>query len=100
MRYDQRALFTLEQKGIYNPETSRTDDEVVTYDVVPCNLSPLSVERTALEFGDVSKRINIVRVQGHVSHTASHVHVDDVKYAIVKKVAYRHDTAFYIEEVV
>ncbi|COD84766.1 MULTISPECIES: hypothetical protein [Staphylococcus] len=99
MRYNKRVQFAVETKGAYNPKTNKTEKVERVYDPIPCNISPLSVEKTVVEFGDIKKAINIIRLNGHFEAKVTHAYINGVKYLIVKKINYEHDTVFYVEEV-
>lgn len=66
---------------------------------MPCNFSNLSVARTALEFGDVNIDMNVIRINFAETEKYTHAIVNGVRYLIVKTVVYKHDTAFYVQEV-
>lgn len=53
MRYEDRAVFQLEQVATYNPKTSKKENTLITYDAIPCNINPVSRARKQLEFGDL-----------------------------------------------
>lgn len=99
MRLSDRVVFSIEEKGKYNPKTSKYEKREVLYESVPCNLSPISIQRLALEFGDISKKISIVRVKERYDKHVSHAHINGVKYKVIRPIFHRHDTAFYIESV-
>nr|DAY15344.1 MAG TPA: head closure knob [Caudoviricetes sp.] len=91
--------FSKEIKGSYNPKTSKYDVKEKVFDIVPCNISPLSPQRTNLEYGDVTKDINVIRLNGRFEPKVTHAYIKDVKYIITKRINYEHDTVFYAEEV-
>ncbi|HGO3290088.1 TPA: hypothetical protein ACK0ZS_002057 [Staphylococcus aureus] len=95
MRYEDRAIFQLEQVATYNPKTSKKENTFITYDAIPCNINPISRARKQLEFGDVS----VLRVKESISYPVSHVLVNGIRYKIVDTRVYRHETSYYIEEV-
>lgn len=97
MRYGSRVTFVYEGTKVYNPNTSKYDQESVEYDPLPCNCSSLSLQRTSLEFGDVQRDINVLRIRGAFTEKVSHAIVNDTKYLVVRPVRYRHDSVFYIE---
>ncbi|RNM43091.1 hypothetical protein EF900_18390 [Staphylococcus aureus] len=77
-------------------------DEVLheqRYDAIPCNISPLSPQKTVVQYGGINKDINIIRLNGHFEPTVTHAYINDTKYQITKRIDYEHDTVFYIEEV-
>ncbi|WP_256934045.1 hypothetical protein [Mammaliicoccus sciuri] len=90
-----------EEKGDYNPKTSKYEKRQLIYDEIPCNLSPISTQRLVLEFGDISRKISIVRVKvkGRYDKLVSHAHINGVKYKVIRPIFHRHDTAFYVESV-
>lgn len=99
MRYNDRITFMLESKGSYNTKTSKYEPKTTTYDEEVCNINPLSMERLAVEFGDITKDIMVARLQGNYDNTVSHALVNDIKYKVVTQKHYIHDTVFYLESV-
>ncbi|WP_342610254.1 hypothetical protein [Staphylococcus hsinchuensis] len=100
MRYSDRITFERQGAKVYNPKTSRYElTNSIRYENIPCNLSPLSRQRTALEYGDVKRDINIVRLQGQFLNEVTHAYIGQRQYLIVDKIVYMHDTVYYIEEV-
>ncbi|MGE7426405.1 hypothetical protein ACQKKI_11805 [Staphylococcus capitis] len=99
MRYNKRVKFSKETKGSYNPKTSRTETYEKRYDAIPCNISPLSPQKTVVQYGDINKDINVIRLNGHFEPTVTHAYINDAKYQITKRIDYEHDTVFYVEEV-
>lgn len=100
MRYENRATLVKEGARRYNPDTGKyTNTEQNIYESVPCNKSPLSPERTAVEFGEVTRDISIIRLNNSFDKAVTHAYIDGVKYLVVRSIKYRRDTVFYIEEV-
>ena len=100
MRYDQRARLVYEGDKRYNPDTGKTEkDERVIYTSIPCHKSPLSPERTAVEFGNVQRDVSIIRLRGQISDKISHAYIKGRKYIVVRHTYYRHDTVMYLEQV-
>ncbi|MEN4469045.1 hypothetical protein [Staphylococcus hominis] len=99
MRYNKRVVFAKETKGKYNPKTSRTETYEKRYDAIPCNISPLSPQKTVVQYGNINKDINVIRLNGRFHPTVTHAYINDVKYQITKRIDYAHDTVFYVEEV-
>lgn len=99
MRYNKRVVFAKEIKGQYNPKTSKTETYEKRYDEIPCNISPLSPSKTVVQYGDINKDINVIRLNGRFEPTVTHAYINDTKYQITKRIDYEHDTVFYIEEV-
>ena len=99
MRYNKRVAFAKEIKGQYNPKTSKTETYEKRYDAIPCNISPLSPQKTVVQYGDINKDINVIRLNGHFEPTVTHAYINDAKYQITKRIDYEHDTVFYVEEV-
>lgn len=92
-------MFAKETKGKYNPKISKTETYEKHYDAIPCNISPLSPQKTVVQYGDINKDINIIRLNGHFEPTVTHAYINDTKYQITKRIDYEHDTVFYVEEV-
>lgn len=100
MRYDQRAKLVFEGNKRYNPSTGKTEkDERIIYKSIPCHKSPLSPERTAVEFGNVQRDVSIIRLRGQIMDNVSHAYINDRKYIVVRHTYYRHDTVMYLEQV-
>lgn len=100
MRYDQRAKLVYEGAKRYNPNTGKTEkDERIIYTSIPCHKSPLSPERTAVEFGNVQRDVSIIRLRGQIMDNVSHAYIDDRKYIVIRHTHYRHDTVMYLEQV-
>lgn len=99
MRYNKRVVFARETKGQYNPKTCKVEVYEKRYDAIPCNISPLSPQKTVVQYGDIKKDINIIRLNGHFEPTVTHAYINDTKYQITKRIDYEHDTVFYVEEV-
>lgn len=84
----------------YNPDTGKTEkDERIIYTSIPCHKSPLSPERTAVEFGNVQRDVSIIRLRGQIRYIISHAYINDHKYIVVRHTYYRHDTVMYLEQV-
>lgn len=100
MRYSDRVQFLNIVDGAYNPKTSKK--EIVRKnvdDLKPCNINPLSLLRTATEFGTIERDISVLRLQGTFNRSVTHCIVNGREYVIKKKLHYTNDTVFYIEEV-
>lgn len=52
-----------------------------------------------VQYGDINKDINVIRLNGHFEPTVTHAYINDAKYQITKRIDYEHDTVFYVEEV-
>lgn len=52
-----------------------------------------------VQYGDINKDINIIRLNGRFEPIVTHAYINDTKYQITKRIDYEHDTVFYIEEV-
>lgn len=100
MRYTDRVTLYSKGQRIYDAQTSsykyRNGNEYVD---IPANISPLSKARTSVEYGDIKRDINIVRLQGNFDHDVSHALIKDKRYLIVNQIDYYHDTVFHVEEV-
>ena len=92
-------MFAKETKGKYNPKISKTETYEKHNYAIPSNISPLSPQKTVVQYGDINKDINIIRLNGHFEPTVTHAYINDTKYQITKRIDYEHDTVFYVEEV-
>lgn len=100
MRYDQRAKLVYEGDKRYDPDTGKSEKDVsIIYTSIPCHKSPLSPERTAVEFGNVQRDVSIIRLRGQIMDNVSHAYIDNRKYIVVRHTYYRHDTVMYLEQV-
>ncbi|MFF7217914.1 hypothetical protein [Mammaliicoccus sciuri] len=105
MRLSDRVAFQISKKGEYDPKTSKYDKTEITTEEMPCNLSPISTKRLALEFGDIARKISVVRIKGQMIEYKSmqmeitHAIVNGFKYKVLRYVIHKYDTVFYIESV-
>lgn len=100
MRYDQRVKLVYEGDKWYDPNTGKSEKVVsIIYTSIPCHKSPLSPERTAVEFGNVQRDLSIIRLRGQIMDNVSHAYINDRKYIVVRHTYYRHDTVMYLEQV-
>lgn len=100
MRYTDRVTLLTKGNKVYNSKTSSYEYKNSSeYKDIPANISPLSKARTSVEYGDIKRDINIVRLQGNFEHDVSHALIKDKQYLIVNQIDYYHDTVFHVEEV-
>ncbi|MFI3545159.1 hypothetical protein V5G65_03655 [Mammaliicoccus sciuri] len=99
MRYSSRIIFIVETKGKYNPKTSEAEYVSNEYDPLPCNINPISRQRTQLEFGNHERDINVVRLNGKLGYKPTKAIINGKIYLVVDQKEYIHDTSVFIEEV-
>lgn len=100
MRYTDRVTLFSKGNKVYNPQTSSYEYKNSSeYKNIPANISPLSKARTSVEYGDIKRDINIVRLQGNFKEEVTHAKIKDKQYLIVNQIDYYHDTVFHVEEV-
>lgn len=100
MRFTDRITFVTETEGGYNPDTGNFDDAVLIKQTLPCNLSPLGIERTATLFGDVDTEITVARLQQPYQAAFDHVEVNGQRLKVKRHIPHRRESVFYLEGVI
>ncbi|MGX7349983.1 hypothetical protein [Dolosicoccus paucivorans] len=99
MRYNHRLEIQIQEPvSSYNPKVGR--HEVVQeaiYKVVPCHLSPISLERSMQVFGDYKQNILIARCKNKITIKQNEVRIDGQLYKVVRVLQFRGRTVFYLE---
>ncbi|WP_460994674.1 hypothetical protein, partial [Staphylococcus aureus] len=83
MRYEDRVIFQLEQVATYNPKTSKKENTLITYDAIPCNISPISRVRKQLDYGDVKNHLTFLRINEPISYLVIHLLANGIRHMIV-----------------
>ncbi|MDL4842834.1 hypothetical protein [Aquibacillus rhizosphaerae] len=99
MRYSDRITLHKSQGSQYNPSTGKTEvtvDEGVT---LPCNASPVSLEKTSAVFGSINQKVTTVRLQRPYNDFADKAVVNGDKYNVLRHVPHRSESVFYLEGV-
>ena len=87
--------------GSYNPDTGLTSAPTFADVTLPCEIGPVSAERTLRLFGSIILRANIVRLQRQFSGAYAEVKVNGRPYEVLRQID--HDggsgfTGLYIKE--
>lgn len=99
MRYTDRVTLHKSSGRQYNPKTGKTEfvvDEGVT---LPCNISPVSLEKTTAIFGSIDRKVATVRLQRPYKDTVDKAVIDGNKYNVLRHIPYRSESVFYLESV-
>lgn len=102
MRYDDRITFRrMTAPGSYNPDTGLTSAPTFADVTLPCEIGPVSAERTLRLFGSIILRANIVRLQRQFTGAYAEVKVNGKPYEVLRQID--HDggsgfTGLYIKE--
>lgn len=87
--------------GSYNPDTGLTSAPTFADVTLPCEIGPVSAERTLRLFGSIILRANIVRLQRQFTGAYAEVEVNGKPYEVLRQID--HDggsgfTGLYIKE--
>ena len=88
-------------QGKYNPDTGLTSTPTFEDVTLPCEIGPVSAERTLRLFGSITLRANIVRLQRQFTGAYAEVKVNGKPYEVLRQID--HDggagfTGLYIKE--
>lgn len=101
MRYSDRISFVTETEGGYNPGTGNHDEAKKTFDTLPCNISPIGVERSVQLFGEIDTSIIVARLQRPYHKSFDYVEIPEGQYKgeyrIKERVLHRPKSVFYLE---
>jgi hypothetical protein len=99
MRYSDRIRLHKVIGRAYDPSVGKT---VVTVDngvTLPCNTSPISLERVKVLFGSLDKQITTVRLQRTYRGKVDKAVINGKKYNVLRHVPYKSESVFYLEGV-
>lgn len=100
MRYADRITFVVEAADeVYNPETGEYEGGEPVKEMLPCNISPLGINRTVQMFGAVDVSIEIARLQQPYKKDFDYVEVGGKRRGIKQHVPHRSGSVFYLEGV-
>ncbi len=99
MRYSDRV--TLYQTGPrqYNPERGQTEFTVHEEVTLPCNQSPMSLERVQTMFGSTERKVTTIRLQRPFQGKADKAAINGNKFNVLRHVPHRSESVFYLEGV-
>ncbi|MEC3884585.1 hypothetical protein VKA52_12700 [Halobacillus sp. HZG1] len=99
MRYADRVTLHKTVGSGYNPETGKNEVQVDTGVILPCNTSPLSLERVKTIFGSINKEVASVRLQRPFKGNPDKAMIGGNRYNVLRHVRHRSESVFYLEEV-
>lgn len=99
MRYDQRVTLYQVTGRAYDPAAGKTVVQVNEGITIPCNASPVSLERVKVVFGSIDHEITTVRLQRPFRGKAEKAVINEKKYNVLRHIPYRSESVFYLEGV-
>lgn len=99
LRYTDRITLHKTLGRQYDPSQGKTVVAVDEGVVLPCNLSPVTLEKSAKVFGSVDKKVATVRLQRPYKDYADKAVVNDQKYNVLRHIPYKSESVFYLEGV-
>ena len=69
-------------------------------ETLPCNRNTLTAEKVRIEFGEVTKDINVIRLPKVLDYEPTHASMYGKEYKVIKTKTYQHSTSLYVKEVV
>ena len=87
--------------GKYNPDTGLTSAPTFEDVTLPCELGPVSAERTLRLFGSITLRANVVRLQRRVTGNYHEVLVNGRPFEVLRQLDHDGESGFtglYIKE--
>ena len=102
LRYADRITFRrLVAKAKYNPETGLTSAPTYQDTTVPCEIGPVSAERTLLLFGAITLQARVVRLQRVYTEAYEEIRVGGRAFEVLRQIDHdtgRGFTGLYIRE--
>ncbi|KGX88037.1 hypothetical protein [Pontibacillus litoralis] len=99
MRYTDRVKLHKTLGRGYNPETGKNEVIVDEGVLLPCNASPVTLEKTAAVFGSLNKKVATVRLQRPYKDYADKAVIEGQKYNVLRHIPYKSESVFYLEGV-
>ncbi|CAM4010131.1 hypothetical protein CD116_13520 [Staphylococcus schweitzeri] len=99
MNYKDRITLYYYSESRYNPETKRKEINKDNLGTFACNINSLTAENVRLEFGEITKDINVVRIPKVIGVNPTHALINSKQYKIVKVKHYQRTTSLFIKEV-
>ena len=96
MRFDKRVTFVNIEESYYDPELGEYVDGEIIKDVVPCNLSPMKLDRKKELFGEIDTLVTVVRLQKPYNKPFDHIEINNKKVNLKHRSDYRKGV-FYVE---
>lgn len=99
MRYYDRVTLHQVIDRVYDPSVGKTVVQVDEGITLPCNSSPVSLERVKVVFGSIDNKITTVRVQRPYRGRADKAVLNGNKYNVLRHIPYKSESVFYLEGV-
>jgi hypothetical protein len=99
MRYSDRVTLHKVVDRAYDPSVGKTVVRVDVGVTLPCNTSPISLERVKVIFGSLDKQITTVRLQRPYRRKVDKAVINGKKYNVLRHISYRSESVFYLEGV-
>jgi len=96
MRFNQRITFVKDGDSYYDPNIGNYVEGEKEYDIVPCNISSLKVDRTKELFGELDTDIQVARLQRPYTKAFDYIQINGDKQSIKHRSDYRKGV-FYLE---
>ena len=96
MRYSDRVTLHKVLGRAYDPSVGKTVVEVDDGVTLPCNTSPISLERVKVIFGSLDKQITTVRLQRPYKHEVDKAVINGNKYNVLRHVPYRSESVLFL----
>lgn len=100
MSYKERVTLYYYFESRYNPITKRKETEKNELETLPCNRNTLTAEKVRIEFGEVTKDINVIRLPKVLDYEPTHASMYGKEYKVIKTKTYQHSISLYVKEVV
>ena len=97
MRYALPIYFVSKEKPVRLPNgdwSEGIETKVLKY----ANISDMGDETKMSVFGNVTTQGLVIRIQNDYTSEFNHIEIDGVKYRVLRKKTFRHDTVFEVGE--
>jgi hypothetical protein len=99
MRYSDRVTLHKVIGRAYDSSVGKTVVRVDVGVTLPCDTSPISLERVKVIFGSLDKQITTVMLQRPYRREVDKAVINGKKYNVLRHVPYRSESVFYLEGV-
>lgn len=99
MRYSDRITLHKVIGRAYDPSVGMTVVSVDDGVTLPCDMSPISLERVKVLFGSLDNQITTVRLQRPYRRKVEKAVINGKKYNVLRHVPYRSESVLFLEGV-
>ncbi len=96
MRFDKRITFVTDGESRYDPVVGDWVEGEKVKKTVPCNFSPMKIDRKKELFGEIDTQIEVVRLQKPYNATFDYIEINGIKQNIMHRSDFRKGV-FYLE---